>query len=338
MTQMPSERLIEQGLKLIARAAVEAPDAAERCRQALARWRAASPAHEAAAVEALRRWQLLGGMADDLRLHFDTCPAPPTKRRQALLGLTALVGTVALTGATSAWYWHRPLFQQAYETGNAQLHAITLPDRSTSDGHAGSRIELNAETRLVVSLYRHQRVVNLSRGEAYFDVAPNAEKPFIVDTRMGRLTVLGTAFTLEDRGGPLSIEVQHGRVRFEPLPQPGTTGQSAIVLQAGQGLTLRHGLAGSIRSLDAMQAGAWRHGWLVFDNTRLDDAMPAINAHRAQPLILGDPQVAALSLSGRFKAADSAGLIEALPLILPLRVIRRADGRFELLSAPRTAP
>lgn len=330
-----SERLIEHGLKLIAKAAVEPPEGAERARQSMAQWRLTSPAHEAAAIEAQRRWQLLGGIATDVHDRFEHTPAAPS-RRQALRGLAAFAGCTVLAGSAGGWYWWRqPVFDQRYATGTAELRAVTLPDLA---GAPGSRLDLNARTRLWARLYRHQRVVMLDEGEARFDISPDAARPFLVETRAGRITVLGTAFTVKDRGGPVSIHVEHGHVRFEPRSQPGEP-MPAVDLRAGQALTLRPGQPAQLRSaVDAGQASAWRDGWLVFDNTRLDEALPAINAHRAQPITLGDGRVGRLPLTGRFKAADSASLLAALPAILPLSVQVQADGRVALHTTTGSAP
>lgn len=337
MPLTPSERLIQHGLKLIAQAEVETPEAAARASQSLARWRTQSPDHEAAAIEAQRRWQVLGGMVAELRDRFDAPVEPPVQRqrRQALRTLTAMAGCAVLAGSGGAWYWRQPVFRQAYATATAQLQAVELPDQATD----GSRLDLNAQTELQVRLYRHQRVVTLVRGEVRFEVAPDADRPFIVETRVGTVTVLGTAFTVQDRGGPVSIHVEHGHVRFQPEDTAAGTPQPAIDLRAGQAVTLRHGLVGPVRSAqDTRQASAWREGWLVFDNVRLDEALPAINAHRQQPIVAGDARVAALPLTGRFKAADSTSLLQALPAILPVRPVRLADGRTELrstLGSPR---
>ncbi len=332
-----SEQLIEHGLTLIAKAAVEGPEAAERARQTMSRWRRTSPAHEAAALEAQRRWDLLGGIAAEVKDRFDGAPARPSRRR-SLRGLAALAGCAVLAGSPGGWYWRQPVFEQRHATGTAELRTITLPDTGEA-GRQGTRLDLDARTAVLARLYRHQRVVVLEGGEARFEVAPDAGRPFLVETRVGRITVVGTAFTVKDRGGPVSIHVEHGHVRFEAHAQPGSPTLRAVDLRAGQALTLRPGQAPVLRSgQDARQASAWRDGWLVFDNTPLAEALPAINAHWPHPMTLGDAQVGRLPLTGRFKAADSASLLSALPAILPLRVQPLPDGRVALQSAPRAQP
>lgn len=331
-----SEHLIDHGLKLIARAAIEGPEAAERARQSMSRWRRTSPAHEAAALEAQRRWDLLGGIAVDVKDRLDAgAPSQPSRRR-SLRGLAALAGCAVLAGSAGGWYWRQPVFEQHHATGTAELRTLALPDAA---GAQGTRIDLDARTRVLVRLYRHQRVVVLDEGEARFEVAREADRPFLVETRLGRITVVGTAFTVKDRGGPVSIHVEHGHVRFEAHAPAGGPTPRAVELRAGQALTVRPGLAPQLRSgLDARQASAWREGWLVFDNTPLEEALPAINAHWPRPMILGDAPAGRLPLTGRFKAADTASLLSALPAILPVQVQPQPDGRVVLRSDGRPRP
>lgn len=334
MALSPRERLIEHALRLITRAEVETPDAAERAREALARWRASSPDHEEAAREALRRWQMLAGMAGDLRQHFGEpgdAPARPG-RRQLLRMSVAVAGVTALAAAGlswQAWREQQALFAQTYRTGTAHTQMVSLPDAAS-----GSQLDLNAQTLLHVRLYRDRRQVVLERGDARFDVAPDRTRPFTVETRAGTLTVVGTAFTVSDRGGPVSVSVEHGHVRWQRTDGDGHKAP-AIDLRAGQMLTARAHEPDAVSRVDAAQAHAWREGWLVFDNVRLDEALPLINAYRVQPISLADARVGALPLTGRFRATDSDGLVLALPEVLPLEVTRWPDGRIQLSLANR---
>ena len=352
MPLSPRERLIEHALRLITKAEVEGPEAAERARQTLAQWRTTSPDHEDAAIEAMRRWQTLAGMAADLRQHFGDAPpptaAPRAGRRSVLRSMATMGGGAALLASTGvSWYlWnqHQPVFMQAYRTGTARTQAALLPDARTEampgaspDSPAGTRIDLNAQTALQVTLYRHKRVVVLERGDARFEVAADTDRPFTVHTRAGIVTVVGTAFTVSDRGGPVSVSVEHGHVRWQRVVAESTDarplGEPVVNLYAGQVLTSRQGRLDTVRRADTSQAGAWREGWLVFDNTRLDDALPLINAYRVHPVSTSDPRLAALPLTGRFRTTDTDALLRALPDILPLQVLTTRDGQTQLRPA-----
>ena len=331
---VPRERLIERALALIVEDEIAPPSpAANSARLALDQWRTRSPEHAAAVREARERWNALGGMADDLRAHFDEpVPAPAPRnpsRRKMLLSVAGLLGAGVVAGRGVQWYWQQPVFQATYRTPNARMLKVTLAD--AADASAGSRLDLAPQSAVDVTLYRRRRVIDMARGEVRFDVAPDAERPFVVRTREAIIEVVGTAFTVRDRGGPITVGVEHGHVRVQVLRQAGTERSGEVVdLRAGDMLEVRDGHADPVRQADTAALSAWRDGWLVFDNTPLGDALAAVNSYRSAPIVGADARIDAMRLSGRFRTNDSAGLLDALPAILPLVAVARPDGSVHL--------
>ena len=330
-----SEKLVEHALTLIVQCTGASPASAELATVALREWRAASPAHEAAALEAQQRWDALGSLAPELREHFAQpqarAAAPGGRRRRHLiLSVAGLLGTGVLAGKGLQWFWQQPLFSASYATGTAQLRSVLLPD-----GTPGSRLELSPHSTAAVRLYRQRRVVEFAGGEARFEVIADAARPFEVHTRDALIRVIGTAFTVRDRGGPILIGVERGQVRVSVRRHPAEAAapssfEGEIDLRAGEALTLRDGLPEPVRQVDAAALSAWREGWLVFDATPLGEALQTINAYRQQPILSPDPRVNALRLSGRFRANGSAGLVDALPLTLPVIAQTHPDGSVTL--------
>ncbi len=195
-------------------------------------------------------------------------------------------------------------------------------------------MELAPQSAIAVTLYRQRRSVSMARGEVRFDVAPDPDRPFEVITREARIEVVGTVFTVRDRGGPVTVGVEHGHVRVRVLGRDAqdATGPAAATLDLlpGQIVDIRNGQAEPVRQADAATLSAWREGWLVFENTPLAEALATVNAYRTQPIEAADARVAALRLTGRFRANDSAGLLAVLPSILPLRVRPQAGGGVQL--------
>ncbi|MGE8612427.1 MAG: FecR family protein [Achromobacter veterisilvae] len=331
MQQVPDEGLIDQALSLIATSEIATERAARLAASRLAAWRARTPQHETAYLEALRRWKLLGAVAPEMRERFpQDIPLAASRgmSRRTLLGLGVAGACTALLG--TGWYWRQPLYRASYETDSGQLSQAQVPDRADGGG-LGTRIDLSAQTRLAVSLYRHERVVELSHGEALFTVAPDAGRPFRVRTRGGEVEVVGTVFTVSDRGGAVSLAVEEGHVRFHPAPRDArwytlARGGPSLDLWANTAVTWRDGEVEPVRRIDPESVAAWRNGWLWFDNQRLDEALPAINAFRTRPLTAASPAVNALRLTGRFRSADADSASSVLEAILPLRAETRADG------------
>lgn len=337
MTDRPAgadERLVAQALRLIARAAVAPPESAARAERQLAHWQTRSPAHVLACDEAQRRWAMLGEMAPVLRTHFDEGPlaAPaPMHGRRAVLSWLLVGGASGVLGAAAWQRQQRVMYAQHYRSGVAEQLQATVPDGH--DGAAGSQIEIAAQTSLRLALRPGVREAVLDGGEAYFAVAPDADRPFRVDTRLGRVEVLGTAFSVADRGDTIDIAVAHGHVRFTRLPTAGwrrfIAGLGAadgISVQGGEALTVRPDATGAVRALAPERVATWREGWLVFDGVTLDEALPTINAYRRQAIAVADRQVGALRLTGRFRTQGSDDLLAVLPSILPLRATPAADG------------
>lgn len=330
-----NEKLVEQALTLIVRCEGASPASAELVAAALRKWRAVSPAHEAAAEEAQQRWDALGHLAPDLRDCFAEpdgriAAARGRQRRALILSVAGLLGTSVLAGKGLQWYWRQPLFAAAYATQTAQLRNVLLPD-----GSPGSRLELSPQSSATVRLYRERRVVDFNGGEARFDVAADPQRPFEVRTRDALIRVIGTAFTVRDRGGPILIGVERGQVRVTIRQRPGDAAapsatESDIDLRAGEALTLRDGVPEPVRQVDAGALSAWRDGWLVFDATPLGEALETINAYRQQPILSPEPRVNALRLSGRFRTNASASLVDALPMTLPVIAQANPDGSVTL--------
>lgn len=336
----PRERLVEHALALIVQGAMEPPDGATGTRLVLDRWSGQSAEHGAAALEAQRRWDALGGLAGELRARFPVDEMAASKgrqRRQLLLSVAALLGTGVVAGHGVRWYLRQPLVAATYSTRIGELRDIRLADAAPETPDvAGSRLDMAPQSALGLALYRDRRSVRMAHGEVRFEVSRDPARPFEVITRSARIEVLGTAFTVRDRGGPITVGVERGHVRVQPL-RPAAAGHGtqpagpAIDLRPGEALDVgSNGQAGKARRADTAALSAWRDGWLVFDNTRLDDALATINAYRRQPIRSTDVRVDALRLSGRFRVDDSAGLVTVLPAILPLTTRARTDGSVEL--------
>ncbi len=338
---MPSERLIERALALLVQSEVAPDEAAQQAHATLSQWRRKSAQHDAAVREAHRRWSALSSLAPNLRDHFD--PSAPAavgaaheglarQRRKLLLSVAGAVGASAVLGRSAWWYWQQPVLTASYTTPAAQTLMVRLADRG-EDGDQ-SRLDLAPQTAVRFTLYRQRRSVALAHGEVRFDVATDARRPFEVLTREARIEVIGTVFTVRDRGGPITVGVESGRVRVQVLakqeqPSPDQPG-TAVELLPGEALDIGDGEVHAVRQINAGALSAWRDGWLVFDNALLSEALKTINAYRLSPIKAVDQRVGDLRLTGRFRANDSAGLVAALPTILPINIRALPDGAVEL--------
>lgn len=319
----PSLDMVEHALLLIGRTHKARPAAAQAAHEELTRWRAMGPAHAQAIETAQGLWDGTDGSGLKESVPMPRSQAQVQQARRRALGVLGLGGLAALLAGGGRWYRAQPVLQVALSTGHAQLLERTLPD--------GTVLNLAARTAGTVSYFRDRRDIRLDHGEIRFAVAPDASKPFTVTTEWGRVRVLGTTFSVSARDGRMKVAVAQGRVAVWPGGQGGVPvemeGIPAATLGAGEAVEADARGMGRQTTIPAADIGAWRQGWLVFDNTALPEAVARWNDYLPQPLRLGAaPGLQALRLSGSFPLRNPQAFLNGLPDMLPVRVVRAPGG------------
>ena len=312
----PPPRLVEQALLLVGRVNRGDPASADAARASLQQWRTRDQHHADAIDVAQRLWDATDGSA--LR---EAVPRPgrtdPQARRRAMQ-LLGLAGAALLTAGGARWWWQQPTLALALQTGHGQLRDQVLPD--------GTELGMAARTALSVTYYRDRREVRLVRGEVRFKVAPDAVLPFTVHTDWGQVRVLGTVFTVGVRASGMEVAVAEGRVGVWQGAQ-AADGPPALVLQAGDGVRADSQGLGRRVAVQPEDVGAWRRGWLVFEDTPLPEVVERWNDYLPQRLQLGPQEkLRALRLSGSFLLRQPQAFLRGLPDMLPVRLGRGEDG------------
>lgn len=225
--------------------------------------------------------------------------------------LTA-VAAVALV----IWLGRPPTQTESLETAIAQRQALTLAD--------GTRVELNAQTRLQVAMSGSERHVRLAGGQAFFAVAPDASRPFVVETSSGSVRVTGTQFDVRaDTPGIFEITVLEGAVQV----RPSGGNHAPIALPAGAQFS--RGAVRTLTSGEIDNALAWRTGQIVFDGATLREALARFARYHGREIRAAD-DAAELRIGGRFSLDDLDGFFAALEEVLPVRAMRDHSGAIEV--------
>lgn len=246
------------------------------------RWLDQSPAHALAWADAGHVSQLLG------RLPVST--ASPGRRRGALIaavsGMAAALLALAVMAPSTATRWAAD-----HVTGAGQEDSITLAD--------GSIVRLAPRSAIKVRLDGDRRDVRLLEGEAYFEVAPDAARPFHVDSGETRVTVLGTGFDVRRGEAGTDVAVRHGRVRVE---RPG---EDPALLTDGAWSRAR---AGGVENGDGPPriVGAWRHDRLVAVDQPVSEMLHDARRHHAGAILLTNRRLAERTVTGVYDMTDPA--------------------------------
>jgi transmembrane sensor len=220
------------------------------------------------------------------------------KQRRAVLATAA----VALLASVTVRFWGGGDLAVSYSTGIGEQRTIPLAD--------GSIVELNARSNLQVHLTQRQRDVTLLEGQALFRVAKDTQRPFVVRAGDAQVRAVGTEFDVYRKQSETVVTVVEGRV--ETYDASGRAGEGAIVLSAGERLTvLPHTLTKPTHT-DPLVATAWLQKRLIFEETPLSEVAEEFNRYNQRPLSIEDRELKNLKISGVYSSTDPASLINFL--------------------------
>jgi transmembrane sensor len=206
--------------------------------------------------------------------------------------------------------------ETTYSTGVGERRTIALED--------GSRIEMNAASRLTVRFERHARRVHLGDAQAYFDVAKDSARPFLISAGDTQVRVVGTQFDVRHRDGQVAVNVQRGLVEVRPnLPSDA----APFRLRPGQGLSHRKGRTDDARlsTVAVEEVAGWRQGRLIYRDQPLSQIAGDMNRLFPRPVKLGDAQSANMRLSGVLIVDEQDAMVDRLSHLLPVRTTTTKD-------------
>ena len=266
-------------------ARLHGPDRSLRMERECLDWQARSAAHRLAFERCTDTWQDVAGLtlsayanaASSGESSMSSQRAGPFARKRLGFGLAALV----MGGVLVLQPWRTV---DSYVTGVGEQRLVVLQD--------GTRMSLNTATRVRVELARAQRTVKVEGGEALFEVAKDARRPFVVQAAGTEVVATGTAFVVrfspggKGVGDALAVTLVEGQVVVRAAAD-GATGAglaSPVVMAAGERVRFRQlgGVATPGGSRESMQV----------DRPRMDQAL----AWKRNP---GDPHAADHALRRR---------------------------------------
>lgn len=282
----------------------EAPqDAALRAR--FEAWRTANTLNEEAWTRANRAYALIGAALPALAPPSRADPAgvrphAPGRapRRRLVAGLAvALAACLALAAAPGALL----RLQADYLTTTAEQRVIALPD--------GSRLHLGPESAVGIAFDAAGRKVRLLRGEAFFEVAADAGRPFQAAAGDVTATVLGTAFEMRRGEDATAVAVRHGHVRVD---DGGAAPPRSAHLREGEWVRVdrRAGIARGKGSPE--DAGDWMRGEFVARERPIGDILAALRRYYPGVILVRDDAFARRLVSGIYDLRHPEATIRGL--------------------------
>lgn len=285
----------------------------EAVRPALDAWLAADPAHAEAFERANEAWAILPRAA---RCEQEELRPRAAAGRPWVLYPAAIAACLLLVTGLGAVWWSL-VDAGTYATAAGEQKVATLAD--------GSRLALNTDTRVDVRFNAEQREIELDRGEAMFEVAHDAERPFVVVAGDTRVVAIGTVFTVRRSRDDVVVTLIKGKVAVShDRRRAGGATEAPLLLRPGETLTEPRDGPSRIEPGSVEAATAWRRGQTVFDDTPLGEAVTELNRYGGPPIVVDDPRVAALPVSGVF-ATNAPDFAEAVAALHGLRIEKEGD-------------
>lgn len=281
-------------------------------------WSGQSPHHPDAFARVSELGAQLGALDAEARRSFVHEFAPARPRRWWPFAVAASFLLAAVTVGTVLWEHLRAgaVESASYATAVAVDRDIALSD--------GSQIALGGATQLTMRYTPTRRDVDLGAGEAYFQVAHDTARPFIVAAGKISIRAVGTAFNVRRTGERVTIAVAEGRVRVagsEGAAIGKVAAADALEAVAGQQISFDPRASGlTVSAIPPNRATSWREHRLEFVNEPLDSVIANINRYSTRPLVLADVRLGTLAFTGTVDPGALDSWLRALPKILPVRV------------------
>jgi transmembrane sensor len=214
--------------------------------------------------------------------------------------MAAVVVVVVLAGL----YVEQLASEPRFRTAIGEQATISLPD--------GSTMELNSNSAARIAYSPRSRIIHLDRGEAFFKVAHDTQRPFWVVGGGSWVRAVGTAFNVYERGEGVLVTVSEGTVKIGSadsllgaIPSDSTVANLPVsILTAGQQADL-NGATTTTRKMSSEELArsvAWRGGRLYFENRPLGDVLDELGRYTPLKLVVRDEALRHLSIGGTFEA------------------------------------
>lgn len=258
------------------------------------------PAADVSHSPGARRWLMAGAMA----------------AAAAMLFVAFNAGGATLSGP----YGNNPMAAWAAEplvTRHGEIRRFHLDD--------GSVATLDTDTRLEVAMTPEARLVRLVKGRARLQIARDA-RPFRIEAGKGVVTASEASLDIEASDGTVAVTLASGAAGIEPATERwNAEGRRQLV--ASQPIAYRADDQALIieRQATLKALADWPSGWAEYRVVRLDQLVAQANRYAAVPIVIADPRIAGLEVSGRFRISETESFIDRLSRLLGLQAERRPD-------------
>jgi transmembrane sensor len=248
----------------------------------------------------------------------------------------AVAASVLIACTAGLWLWLHPIHQGAaavltYQTERGQRRNVELQD--------GSQVTLDADSAIETHFTDEERLLSLIRGEAYFRVAKDRERPFVVEAGGTEIVAVGTAFNIRRTENRTVIAVVEGKVEVTSGKALLETGKKkrphalrlTAQVAAGEAISYVDDGVRVLPSNEASLAIGWLDGHRRYRREPLRYVLADVGRYTGLNIEIADEATGALQFTGTLDFRDGAdwstNWLKGLAVALPVNVTQLQDGK-----------
>ena len=291
--------------------------------QELARWLAGDKDRARLFTEMEQTSHLLDG------LKFQMAGVTPVRsaRRAIKSPWRRIVAVAAAAAVIGGGVWEFARVHRSSLSGYALSESTPLGETKRLELPDGSVALLNTNTAVEVSYEKDERRVRLLSGEAFFTVAKNPQRPFIVQAGRIAVRAVGTAFDVRLSSDALNVLVTEGKVRVSGSSAPSTSASTGsantdpllefghmarVVFDADRAPKPNGMVVSALEERAIKSALAWQEGRLEFSDTPLSEVVAEFNRYNQHKIVIADAELGARRFGGGFASHEIEPLLELL--------------------------
>lgn len=317
MTSSDNDSLAAQAAHWIVQLSSDDGDTRQRAREALDAWKRADPRH-AAAAQSMER--LLGqvhavrdsGTSGASQAALASVLGKPAKRSRVKHYAAGLA--LACTLAVPAWLALQA-YPPAYLMADVRAGAGQWKTQTLSDG---TRITLNSDSAVNLRFDASRRAIELLQGEILVDVAKDAARPFLIETRDGSMRAVGTRFVVSREATSTVLSVLESKVSVQTADQRQAKSEAFTLVEAGQSVRIRPDNVGPVTPVDVRSIDdAWAQHRLFADDRPLAEVLDTLGRHRRGYIDYDAASIGHIRISAVLPLDDTDRALQLLAANLP---------------------
>ena len=262
-------------------------------------------------------WEQLSTRLTDAPTRTAVRRTLPKTNRRRWLGWSVAASLLLIAGLTGWFFMNDAPAWTTHRTAYNEVQTLDLAD--------GTTVHLNANSELRISddlATADRRMVELT-GEAFFDVAHAANRPFTLATQRGDVRVLGTSFSVQQRRDELEVILVEGKVKLD------LDNEQTVHMTPGQRVRYHDGMT-LVETIDTDGTAAWRNGRMHFRNETVARVLDRVRHDFGWQIEVADAALLERRITAQIPQNDPEILFEALAALYDLTLERSGANEYLL--------